>query len=81
MRTSALFGAKYLEIFRNLWCIRKDKGGRGSCADRGGGSIFRDFVRTSFMDAPFHSSGWVIQNGKKYYQYLSDGNNNRITDS
>jgi len=29
-------------IFRNLWCVRTDKRE----------SIFRDFVRTSFMDAP-----------------------------
>jgi len=29
MRVSALFGAKKLRIFWNLWCIRTDKGGRG----------------------------------------------------
>jgi len=25
MRTSAVFGAKNLELFRNLWCVRTDK--------------------------------------------------------
>jgi len=28
MRTSALFGAKKRWIFRNLWCVCTDKGGR-----------------------------------------------------
>jgi len=43
-------------IFRNLWCVRMDKERRlsqcGHFADNGEGSIFRDFVRTSFMDSP-----------------------------
>jgi len=28
MQTSALFGEK-IRIFRNLWCVRMDKGGEG----------------------------------------------------
>jgi len=36
MRTSALFGAK-TRIFRNLWCIRTDKG--GASADKRGGRV------------------------------------------
>jgi len=58
MRTSALFGAKKLRIFLNLWCVRTDMGGRGVkpvrtfCRQGRGGSIFRDFMRTSFMDGP-----------------------------
>jgi len=48
MRTSALFGSNNFR-FLNLGCVCTDKDGFGS-ADRG--SIFRDFVRTSFMDAP-----------------------------
>jgi len=35
------FWNKKLRIFRNLWCIRTDKGK---------GSIFSDLVRTSFLD-------------------------------
>jgi len=41
MQTSALFDAKKLKIFFNLRCVYTEKGER---------SIFRDFVRTSFMD-------------------------------
>jgi len=50
MRTSALFGVK-LRIFLNLCCVRMDKGGWAS-ADIFGQevSIFRNFVRPSFMD-------------------------------
>jgi len=44
MRTSALFGVKKIQIFRNLWCVRTDKVGEGS--------NFRDLMRTSFMDGP-----------------------------
>jgi len=40
------FCRKKLRIFRNLWCVR---------TDRGEGSIFRDFVRTSFTDGPFQN--------------------------
>jgi len=50
---------KKLRTFRNLWCVRSDKGGRGvdpvqTFCGRGKerGSIFRYFVRTSFMDGP-----------------------------
>jgi len=42
MRTIAIFGARPW-IFRNLWCIRTDKGRE---------SIFCDFVQTFFMDGP-----------------------------
>jgi len=44
--------------FLYLWCVRTDK---GSCASadiwRTRGSIFRDFVRTSFMDGPL---SWIF---------------------
>jgi len=54
MRTFALFCAKKLWIFQNLCCV-DTKGGEpphGHSADKGRGSIFRNFVRTSFMDGP-----------------------------
>jgi len=60
MRTFALIGAKnfgFFEIY-GMFAIRTDKGGGGlsQCghfADKGDKeSIFRDFVRTSFMDGP-----------------------------
>jgi len=50
------FWRKKLRIFQNLWCVRTDKGGRGIETVRTffgqeeRGSIFRDFLRTSFMD-------------------------------
>jgi len=39
-------------IYRNLWCVRTEKGLRqcGQFSDKG--SIFHNFVRTSFMDGP-----------------------------
>jgi len=42
MRTSALFDAKYLRIFRNLWCVRTDKGVEPvrTFAEKGGGGQF-----------------------------------------
>jgi len=53
------FWCKKIRIFQNLWNVRMDKreGPRGvesarSFSDKGGGSIFCDFVRTSFMDGP-----------------------------
>jgi len=48
MRTSALFGAKH-QIFRNLGCVRTDKGGRGLSQY---GQEEEGVVRTSFMDGP-----------------------------
>jgi len=42
MRTSALFGVKTFEFFE-IYGV--------SARTRGEGSIFRDFVRTSFMDS------------------------------
>jgi len=48
------FWRNNLQIFRNLWCVRTDKGG-GGCPVRtkgGGGQFFEIFVRTSFMDGP-----------------------------
>jgi len=54
MQMSALFDA----FFKNLWCVCTDKGGWASAAILqiraipGGGLIFHDFVRTSFMDGP-----------------------------
>jgi len=49
------FLGKKLRIFRNLWCVRTNKGLSqfGNFADkREKRSIFCDFVRTSFMDGP-----------------------------
>jgi len=60
------FWDKKILIFRN-WCVRTDKGGGGSSADilrtTRRGSIFRDFVRKSFMDGPL--------NGKLLYAYYA----------
>jgi len=36
MRTSALFGAKKLVFFRNLWCVRTDKGRSSQCGHYAG---------------------------------------------
>jgi len=47
------FWCKKLRIFRYIWCVRTDKGDWASVDilwTRRRGSIFRDFVRTSFMD-------------------------------
>jgi len=49
------FFVQILRIFRNLWCVRTDKGVepvRIFCEQREGESIFRDFVRMSFMHDP-----------------------------
>jgi len=49
------FWCKTLRIFRNLWCVRTDRGGGRVNADilrTRGGIIFRDFVRAFFMDGP-----------------------------
>jgi len=50
------FWCKKHRIFRNLWCVRTEKK-EGECRTsahilrtRRRGSIFRDFVRTSFTD-------------------------------
>jgi len=54
MRTSALFGAKTLDFTKYMVCPHRQKGIEPCSADllwiRG--SVFRDFVRTSFMDDP-----------------------------
>jgi len=53
MRTSALFGAKKLRIFRNFWCVRTDRRVepvRTFCGQ--GGQFFAILCRTSFMDGP-----------------------------
>jgi len=52
MGTSSLFGAKNIGFFRNLWCVRTDKGGWASADNWSWESFFHDFVRTSFMDCP-----------------------------
>jgi len=40
-------------IFRNLWCVHSDKGeGVEPVRTWREGSIFRNFVQTSFMDGP-----------------------------
>jgi len=70
MRTSALFGAKTFGIFRNLWCVRTDKGELTQCgnfADKKGRGVgaksnFRNFVRTTLWTAP-----------KRYVQIISSG--------
>jgi len=50
---SEIFDAKKFQIFRNILYFRTDKGeGRRTSYGQGGWSIFRDFVRTSFMDDP-----------------------------
>jgi len=56
MRTSALFATKNFKFFK-IYGVSAQTMGRGlrQCvhfADKGEGSIFRDFVRTSFMDGP-----------------------------
>jgi len=45
MQTSAVFGAKNFRFFRNLWCVRPDKGGGGvepvrHFSDKGRGQFF-----------------------------------------
>jgi len=56
--TSALFGAKKLRIFRNLWCVRTDKEGRGGWASadilwtKGEGVNFSRFCADVFYGRP-----------------------------
>jgi len=55
MRTSALFGAKNIGFSNFMVCPHRQGRREGElvrlfCWQRG--SIFRDFVRTSFMDGP-----------------------------
>jgi len=55
MRTSALFGAKnfgFFEIYGVSSRIREVEPVRTFCGQGRRGSIFCDFVRMSFMDAP-----------------------------
>jgi len=52
MRTSALFGGKNFE-FVEIYSVSTRTRGGGKLCGQGRGSIFRDFVRTSFMDGPF----------------------------
>jgi len=69
MWTSALFDAKKLWIFRNLWFVRTRWKGLSQCrqfADKGEGSIFCNFVRTSFMDGPL----WKIKTLSREVRYL-----------
>jgi len=59
MRTSALFGTKNFEIY--MVCPHGQRGRgiepvRTFCGQGGRESIFRDFVRTSFMDGPLAES-------------------------
>jgi len=44
MRTSAIFGEKNSDFLKFFVCLHE-----------GGGSIFLDFVRTSFMDGPLRA--------------------------
>jgi len=62
MRTSAPFGAKNFEFFEIYGVSARTRGrGLSQCghfSDKGeGGSIFRNFVRTSFMDDPLRQ--WI----------------------
>jgi len=50
---SALFGAKNFEFFE-LDGVSARTRGLNQCGQGGRGSIFRDFVRTSFMNGPLH---------------------------
>jgi len=54
MRTSALFGSKNFDFSKFM--VRPHGQGElshcGHSADKGEESIFRDFVRKSFMDGP-----------------------------
>jgi len=51
MRTSALFGAKTFGFFKFMTCPYGQKEREVEPVwTRGEGSIFRDFVRTSFID-------------------------------
>jgi len=53
MQTSVLFGAKNFGFFEIYGVSPRTRGRRGlSQSDKGEGSFFRDFVRTSFMDGP-----------------------------
>jgi len=56
MRTSALFGAKKLRIFRNLWCVRTDKGGER-------GQVFAILCGRLLWTAPY--AGHKVVNGPK----------------
>jgi len=52
------FWSKKLWIFRNLWCIRRGVEPVRTFFGQGG-SIFRDFVRTSFMDELQLQDDWL----------------------
>jgi len=59
LQSSALFGAKKLWIFRNLWyVVQKMDGSLSQCGyfvdKKGRKVIFRDFVQMSFMDGPLY---------------------------
>jgi len=61
MRTSALFGAKNFGCFE-IYGVSVGGGGLRQCghfSDKVRGSIFRDFVRTSFMAVSYHYSNRV----------------------
>jgi len=53
MRTSSLFGPKKLRTFRNLWCVRKDRGVWASAdiLQTGGGNFLR-FCADVFYGRP-----------------------------
>jgi len=51
MWTSALFGEK-LQIFRNLWCTRTDKGSLVNADKRGGGRFFAILCGRLLWTAP-----------------------------
>jgi len=53
MWSSALFGEKTSDSLKFMACLhRHGERGFNQCGQEGKRSIFRDFVRTSFMDGP-----------------------------
>jgi len=66
IRTSAHCGANISYFLKFMLCVRTDKGkgGQAISADEGR-SIFRNFVRTSFMDGPYNNIN-VVTKIKQY---------------
>jgi len=54
MRTSALFGAKKLWIFCNLWHVRTDKGGWANADKRGEVNFFAILCGRLLWTTPYH---------------------------
>jgi len=71
MRMSALFGAKKFGILKIHVVSARTRRGVEPVQTFGGqeGSIFRDFVRTSFMDGPLH--GYLAYTSFKLFNLLN----------